>query len=101
MFTYSGTFSQAQNELNNAGYTFSALDGLFNWREGFSNPNAVNYRTPGDSETGRNSGHFLVNHSILSLFPQYSVPTTGSVHTGETNPWTSINALTQHLEHEQ
>ena len=100
-FSYAGTFSDAQKELYKAGYSFSALDGLFNWREGFANPSAENYRTPGDRGTGSNSGHFLVNHSLLSLFPAYSVPTTGSVHAGETNPWTSIGAAEQHLEHEQ
>jgi hypothetical protein len=100
-FTYAGKFSDAQSELYKAGYSFSARDQLFNFREMFANPNAENYRTPGDPGTGANSGHFLVNHSIVSLLPQYSVPTTGSVHTGETNPTTSFKALFQHLANEQ
>lgn len=100
-FNYAGKFSEAQSELYKAGYSFSALDQMFNVREMFANPNAENYRTPGDPGTGANSGHFLVNHSIISLLPQYSVPTTGSVHTGETNPWASFGAAKQHLEHEQ
>jgi RHS repeat-associated protein len=100
-FTYGGTFNQAQSELEKAGYSFSALDGLFNLREGFAHPNAENFRTPGDPGTGRNSGHFLVEHPLSSLLPRYSVPTTGSVHTGETNPWGSVGAAIQHLEHEQ
>jgi RHS repeat-associated protein len=100
-FTYAGKFSDAQSELYKAGYSFSARDQLFNFREMYANPNAENYRTPGDPGTGANSGHFLVNHSILSLLPQYSVPTTGSVHTGETNPTTSFKALFQHLANEQ
>jgi RHS repeat-associated protein len=100
-FTYAGKFSEAQSELYKAGYSFSALDQMFNVREMFANPNAENYRTPGDPGTGANSGHFLVNHSIVSLLPQYSVPTTGSVHTGETNPTTSPGALWQHWTKEQ
>jgi len=100
-FTYGGTFNQAQSELEKAGYSFSALDGLFNLRKDFAHPNAENFRTPGDPGTGRNSGHLLVEHPLSSLLPRYSVPTTGSVHTGETNPWGSVGAAIQHLEHEQ
>jgi hypothetical protein len=51
--------------------------------------------------TGANSRHLLVNHSILSLLPNYSVPTTGSVHTGETNWTNSPEAAIQHILNEQ
>ncbi len=100
-FSYAGSFSDAEGELSKAGYSFSAFDGLFNLREALANPNAENYRSQGDPGTGRNSGHFLMNHSLLSLFPNHSVPTTGSVHTGETNPTASPSAAWQHWTNEQ
>lgn len=95
-FTYAGTFGQAQKELEGAGYQLIGKDAFFDLREGFAHPFAESFRTPGDPGTGANSGHFLVDRK-----PWVTVPTQGSMHTGETNPYTSLGALKQHLEHEQ
>lgn len=87
-FTYAGTFAQAQKELEGAGYQLNVKDSFLDLREGFAHPFAESFRTPGDAGTGANSGHFLVDRK-----PWVSVPTSGSMHTGETNPYTSFGAL--------
>ena len=99
-FTYQGTLGDAIDELKSAGYSFSAFDQTFNIIEMFAHPGARDYRTQGDPGTGRNSGHALVNVPFFSLHPLDSVPATGSVHTGETNPKAGFSALWQHLAHE-
>jgi len=95
-FTYAGTFSQARKELEGAGYQLNRKDLFFDLREDFAHPFAVSFRTPGDPGTGAHSGHFLVDSK-----PWVTVPIGGSMHTGETNPYTSPSAALQHLEHEQ
>lgn len=96
MFTYTGSYSDLKKELEAAGYQYYLRDAFFDLREDASHPFAASFRTPGDKGTGANSGHFLVDHA-----PWATIPTTGSMHTGETNPYASAGAAMQHLEHEQ
>jgi hypothetical protein len=99
-FTYAGPVQDAIQELHDAGYNYSPLDEQFDIRERVEHPTALNFRTAGDPGTGANSGHALVNVP-LTLHPGDTVPTTGSIHTGETNPWAGLGATIQHLLHEQ
>jgi len=83
--TEAGTFfgignrSQVERAIEAAGFKYHLL-GL---DRGFDE-----YRSPGDPNTGANSGHFNVNR--LHQNPLVGVPVTpGNMHFGEHNPFTS------------
>lgn len=87
--SFSGTFSTdtnfygAKSALEKAGFSVSYLDECCNVYEMVHNWSLVNFRSPGDPNTGRNSVHFLVNPGDkVGLV----VPTTGKLHGYETNP---------------
>jgi RHS repeat-associated protein len=87
--SFSGTFSADTNfygvksALKNAGFSVSYLDELTNVYEMYHNWSLVNFRSPGDPDTGQNSVHFLVNPGDkIGLV----VPTTGKFHGYETDP---------------
>jgi RHS repeat-associated protein len=87
--SFSGTFSTdtnfygAKSALKNAGFSVSYLDQCCNLYEMYHNWSLINFRSAGDSDTGQNSVHFLVNPGDkVGLV----VPTTGKFHGYETNP---------------
>lgn len=85
-FEYRGSLHEAARELKNAGFRLSAADQLLNFFQMMHSPNVLNFRTPGDRETGRDSSHAVIHAGRLSLDRAYDVPVTGNIHTGETNP---------------
>ena len=87
--SFSGTFSAGTNfygvkaALKNAGFSVSYLDELTNIYEMYHDWSLVNFRSPGDPDTGQKSVHFLVNPGDkIGLV----VPTTGKFHGYETDP---------------
>ncbi|MBI3662049.1 MAG: hypothetical protein HY234_03240 [Acidobacteria bacterium] len=95
-FTYSGTYGQAEGALMNAGFqnyfgdTFNPIPGHFSTY----NYNAVDFRSPGRPGAGAGSGHFTVREPVLriehgiTIRLSQTVPTTGTLHLGEHNPYT-------------
>jgi hypothetical protein len=87
--SFSGTFSTDTNfygvksALEKAGFSVSNFDECCNLYEMYNNWSLINFRSPGDPDTGQNSVHFLVNPGDkVGLV----VPTAGKVHGYETNP---------------
>ena len=84
-FTFAGTPSQAGRALEAAGFNYHWFGFDFGSNE---------YRSPGQTGTGANSGHFIVDRAKHE--PKAGVPqTTGSMHFGEHNPFEN---LWQHIK---
>jgi RHS repeat-associated protein len=82
-FSADTNFYGAKSALENAGFSVSYFDQCCNLYEMIHNWSLVSFRSPGDSDTGQNSVHFLVNPGDkVGLV----VPTTGKFHGYETNP---------------
>jgi hypothetical protein len=83
--------------LQKAGFSVSYWDECCNVYEMAHNWSLVNFRSPGDPDTGQGSVHFLVNPGDkVGLV----VPTTGKLHGYETNPANSSGAAWNHLTHD-
>jgi hypothetical protein len=94
LFRFQGSLYGAVQALRNAGFGLSLLDELFNVYEMVHNPDSFNLRSSGDSRTGANSGHVLLDFPKFTLTLRKAVPIQGKVHFGETNP---NRDLLQHL----
>ena len=102
-FTFNGTAEQAENTLQGAGFNHYWED-----ESDFLHPStyhyaAVDFRSAGDAGTGALSGHFTVHEPRVivhgAVIPQtYVVPTEGTLHLGEHNPYQSWDAFKSHTE---
>jgi RHS repeat-associated protein len=68
-FSFTGTPQAAGAALEKAGF-----------KSRWGTENGDEYRSPGSTFTGANSGHFIVN-------PKSAVPASGTMHFGEHNPY--------------
>jgi len=93
-----GSPEDAIRKLGAAGIRFSELDTIFNVREMIDHPGALNFRSSGDSGTGANSTHLLLDRTPSATVPWAQ---TFNLHTGETNPWENLGAAWQHAVNEQ
>lgn len=73
-FSFNGTVSQAESALQKAGFIQRA-----------GTEGGIEFRSPGSGLTGANSGHFIIDNN-----PRISVPTSGSMHFGEHNPYSPL-----------
>jgi RHS repeat-associated protein len=98
-FRYNGAAAQAQGALNAAGYSGYVWDNFNVLHPSTATYTTLDYRSPGAAGTGAGSGHFTVfepaSHDYLGYPPfwmrirgEASVPTGGTAHFGEHNPWT-------------
>jgi RHS repeat-associated protein len=82
-FSADTNFYGVKSALANAGFSVSYLDECCNLYEMYHNWSLVNFRSPGEPDTGQHSVHFLVNPGDkVGLV----VPTIGKFHGYETNP---------------
>jgi len=111
-FSFNGTLDDARKALENAGYHHYTVGGTSRYPiEDIYNVfhfGMENYRSHGDY-IGDGSGHFAVNSReivtkasemgfTLVPLPGHTVPATGNVHFGETNPYVSWQGLGKHAK---
>jgi len=97
-FSFNGTSEQIKHALENAGYQNYWQDATNVFHLGMED-----YRSHGNN-SGEGSGHFAVDAFENVPVPDMgyervrrtTVPTTGDMHFGETNPWVSMKALKKH-----
>jgi len=82
-FYYPGAPRNAYDAILKAGFSAAMADDFFNPLHGYIG--SYHYRSQGDPGTGRNSGHLIIR-GVGPWHPWDTVPTTGDLHFGETNP---------------
>jgi RHS repeat-associated protein len=108
-FSYQGNADQAQAALERAGYGVYTGDAFNFYHMGKNNYGSREWRSPGDKDSGNNSGHFSVHVPFTYGFymniwggmssyriPKEETPTNGDVHFGEHNPFNG--GTIQHLK---
>jgi hypothetical protein len=96
-FSYPGTRSQAESALEQAGFSHSMFDQMFNPLHGYD---VTHYRGGGDPNTGQGAAHYIfppefkVDDGIVFNNPMAN---TGDFHYGETDPRA---APFQHIFHD-
>jgi RHS repeat-associated protein len=104
-FSFNGTAGEAARALEQAGYTNSHWDDFNIYHPSTDEYNAIDYRSPGEGDDARNSGHFTLHEPVIyrrsptlagigpagevrfRIKAESTVPVTGDVHFGEHNPW--------------
>jgi len=103
-FKFNGTAAEAAKALERAGYTNSHWDDFNIYHLSTDEYNAIEYRSAGEGETAKNSGHFTLHQPVTYRRDRYligagpggearvrvptdTVPVGGEVHFGEHNPW--------------
>jgi RHS repeat-associated protein len=97
-FSFNGTSERTSQALEKAGFHNYAADEL-----NFFHMGKEDFRSLGNTK-GDGAGHFAVlsfdsvpvPDSGYEKVRRTTVPTTGDMHFGETNPWTSLRALLKH-----
>jgi RHS repeat-associated protein len=110
-WSYNGSSEQAVQALERAGYNNYLRDTFNIFHPSTDTYSAVDYRSAGD-ENGRGSGHFTIHIPVTQIripgpddlrvtrgwpariLERGTVPATGEVHFGETNPW--VGSAIQH-----
>jgi RHS repeat-associated protein len=92
-FSFDGTPDQAEDALAKAGFSHYFLDNFDPFHLSTKDYRAADYRSAGAAGTGAGSGHFTVHEPwetvdglVLGFRP--SSPTEGTLHLGESNPYT-------------
>jgi len=85
-FTYSDNMSasQAGGALENAGFSHSYVDAIFNPLHGYD---VTHYRGGGDPKTGKGAAHFILDDPYANPAFDFGPPRrAGDFHFGETDP---------------
>ena len=96
-FTYPGTRSQAESALEQAGFSHSMFDQMFNPLHGYD---VTHYRGGGDPNTGQGAAHYIFPPEFKvddGLILENPMANTGDFHYGETDPRV---APFQHIFHD-
>jgi RHS repeat-associated protein len=103
-FSFNGTPDQTESALGKAGFTHYFGDNFDPFHLSTKDYRAADYRSAGAAGTGAGSGHFtvhepwvLIDNQVFMFKP--SSPSSGTLHLGEYNPYSSGQTFENETKH--